>query len=144
MSASRQWQLFPEREPLSEDSVDTATRAAEDCLAKTSYDRTDIELLIFAGITRTAYVSEPALAAMVTGKMKMNDIIEDELDKKTFAFDVYNGAMGFLNACQIATEMIRAGKYRTAMIVTSEVELNREMHPEKMLGIVETGSAITP
>ena len=133
---------FPEREPLSEDSVDTATRAAEDCLAKTSYDRTDIELLIFAGITRTAYVSEPALAAMVTGKMKMNDIIEDELDKKTFAFDVYNGAMGFLNACQIATEMIRAGKYRTAMIVTSEVELNREMHPEKMLGIVETGSAI--
>ena len=72
----------------------------------------------------------------------MNDVIEDELDKKTFAFDVYNGAMGFLNACQIAAEMIRAGKYRTAMIVTSEVELNREMHPEKLLGIVETGSAI--
>ena len=134
--------IFPEHEPLSEDSVDTAVRAAEECLAKTSYDRTDIELLIFAGITRTAYVSEPALAAMVTGKMKMNDVIEDELDKKTFAFDVYNGAMGFLNACQIASEMIRAGKYRTAMVVTSEVELNREMHPEKMLGLVETGSAV--
>ena len=134
--------IFPEQEPLSDDSVDTAVRAAEICLAKTSYDRTDIELLIFAGITRTAYVSEPALAAMVTGKMKMNDVIEDELGKKTFAFDVYNGAMGFLNACQIATEMIRAGKYRTAMVVTSEVELNREMHPDKPLGLVETGSAV--
>tara|TARA_Y100001933_G_scaffold263432_1_gene324772 strand:- start:21215 stop:26581 length:5367 start_codon:yes stop_codon:yes gene_type:complete len=134
--------IFPEQEPLSEDSVDTAVRAAEICLAKTSYDRTDIELLIFAGITRTAYVSEPALAAMVTGKMKMNDVIEDELDKKTFAFDVYNGAMGFLNGCQIAAEMIRAGKYRTAMVVTSEVELNREMHPDKVLGLVETGSAV--
>ncbi len=134
--------IYPEIEPLSDDSVDTAVRAAEECLAKTSYHRTDIELLIFAGITRTAYVSEPALAAMVTGKMKMNDVIEDELDKKTFAFDVYNGAMGFLNACQIASEMIRSGKYRTAMIVTSEVELNREMHPDKMLGLVETGSAV--
>ena len=50
--------------------------------------------------------------------------------------------MGFLNACQIATEMIRAGKYRTAMVVTSEVELNREMHPDKPLGLVETGSAV--
>ncbi|MEE2781457.1 MAG: amino acid adenylation domain-containing protein [Planctomycetota bacterium] len=133
---------FPEREPLSEDSVDTAVRAAEDCLAKTSYEVADIELLIFAGITRTAYVSEPALAAMVAGKMKMNDVIEDELDKKTFAFDVYNGAMGFLNACQIASEMIRAGKYRNAMIVTSEVEVNREMHPDRLLEIAETGSAI--
>ena len=71
--------IFPEHEPLSEDSVDTAVRAAEECLVKTSYDRTDFELLIFAGITRTAYVSEPALAAMVTGKMKMNDVIDDSL-----------------------------------------------------------------
>ena len=50
--------------------------------------------------------------------------------------------MGFLNGCQIAAEMIRAGKCRTAMVVTSEVELNREMHPDKMLGLVETGSAV--
>lgn len=133
---------FPEGQELSEDSVDTAVHAAEACLEKTSYDRSDIELLIFSGITRTGYVSEPAIATMVAGKMKMNDIIEEETDKKTFAFDVYDGAMGFLNGCQIAAEMIRSGKCRRAMIVTSEVEINQKVHPGYPLGIAETGSAI--
>ena len=121
---------FPEDQKLSEDSVDTAVAAAEACLARSSYDVSDIELLIFAGVTRTGYVSEPAIAAMVAGKMKMNDIIESEEDKKTFAFDVYNGALGFLNGCQIATEMIHAGKCRTAMVITSEVEINKNYFPD--------------
>ncbi|MDP7268040.1 MAG: amino acid adenylation domain-containing protein [Pirellulales bacterium] len=133
---------YPEGKELSEDSADTAVYAAETCLKQTSYDVTDIELLIFAGITRTGYVSEPAIAAMVAGKMKMNDVIEAETDKKTFAFDVYNGAMGFLNGIQIAAEMIRAGKCRTAMVVTSEVDINKDVHPECPLELAETGSAV--
>lgn len=133
---------FPEGKELSEDSVDTAVSAAEVCMEKVSYDVADIELLIFAGITRTGYVSEPAIATMVAGKMKMNDTIELETDKKTFAFDVYNGSMSFLNGCQIASEMIRGGKYRTAMIVTSEVEINKDVYPDILMGIAETGSAM--
>ena len=79
---------------------------------------------------------------MVAGKMKMNDVIESETDKKTFAFDVYNASMSFLNGCQVATEMIRAGTFRTAMVVTSEVEINKHYFPARGLGLAETGSAV--
>jgi 3-oxoacyl-[acyl-carrier-protein] synthase III len=50
--------------------------------------------------------------------------------------------MGFLNGCQIAVEMIHAGKYRTAMVVTSEVEINKNFFPDRKLGVAETGSAV--
>jgi len=133
---------FPDDQPLPEDSVETAATAARICLADSAYEARDIELLLFAGVTRTGYVSEPALATMVAGKLKMNDTIESETDPKTLAFDVYNGAMSFLYACHIATEMIHAGKFQTAMVVASEVEVNRPFFPDCLLGMAETGAAV--
>jgi amino acid adenylation domain-containing protein len=133
---------FPEDADLPEDSVDTAAIAGRACLEASAYTAGDIGLLIFAGVTRTGYVSEPALATMVAGKLRMNDSIELETDPKTLAFDVYNGAMSFINGCQIATEMIHAGKFQTAMVVASEVEINKPYFPECLLGLAETGAAV--
>jgi 3-oxoacyl-[acyl-carrier-protein] synthase III len=133
---------FPEGAELPEDSVETAAIAGRACLAASAYSAGDIGLLIFAGVTRTGYVSEPALATMVAGKLKMNDTIELETDQKTLAFDVYNGAMSFINGCQIASEMIHAGKFQTAMVVASEVEINKPYFPDVMLSLVETGAAV--
>ena len=61
---------------------------------------------------------------------------------KTLAFDVLNGAVGFLNACQVAAGMIGAGKAEHAMVVASEIENNTPESGYSRNGISETGSAI--
>ena len=72
----------------------------------------------------------------------MNDTIDSQLEKKTFAFDLFNGAIGFLNACQVATGMIQAQKMKSAMIVTAEIENNLKVLPTELRGLQETGSAL--
>jgi 3-oxoacyl-[acyl-carrier-protein] synthase III len=61
---------------------------------------------------------------------------------RTLAFDISNGGVGFLNACHMAAELIRAGKHSVAMVVASEVENNLPGGPAAPIGIVETGSAV--
>jgi hypothetical protein len=39
-------------------------------------------------------------------------------------------------------EMIHAGKFQTAMVVASEVEVNRPFFPDCLLGMAETGAAV--
>lgn len=116
--------------------------AAEACLSTSSYSRKDIDLLIYAGVYRDEFLSEPALASIIAGELKINDTIETQQDKKTFAFDLFNGAVGFLNACQVSAEMIHAQKIRRALVVTSEIENNKVSRPDELLGIAETGSAV--
>lgn len=116
--------------------------AAENCLTMSSYSHNDIDLLIFSGIYRDEFLCEPAVAALVAGEMDINGAIETPQDKKTFAFDVFNGAIGTLNACHAAIGMMLGGKVGNALVVASEVENNRETAPEEVLGIEETGSAL--
>jgi 3-oxoacyl-[acyl-carrier-protein] synthase III len=42
----------------------------------------------------------------------------------------------------VAGKMIQAKKYKNAMIVTSEIENNRENYPGKLYGLEETGSVL--
>ncbi len=124
------------------EALELAVAAAENCLAKSSYSRDDINLLIYSGVYRDGYLCEPALASMVAGELEMNDTIDSQLEKKTFAFDLLNGAIGFLNACQVATGMIQAQKIKSAMIVTAEIENNLKVLPTELRGLQETGSAL--
>ncbi len=127
---------------LGGDSVGMVRVAAENCLAKSSYSQSDIDLLIYAGVYRDDFICEPAIASLVAGSLKMNDAPESQEDKKTLAFDTFNGAIGFLNACYVATRMIAAGKAKKAMVVASEIENNAKTRPTELLGIMETGSAV--
>jgi 3-oxoacyl-[acyl-carrier-protein] synthase III len=61
---------------------------------------------------------------------------------KTLAFDVLNGAVGFLNACHVAAGMIGAGKAEHAMVVASEIENNTADSGYPLNGISQTGSAV--
>ncbi len=124
------------------EALELAVAAAENCLAKSSYSQDDINLLIYSGVYRDDYLCEPALASMVAGELEMNDTIDSQLEKKTFAFDLLNGAIGFLNACQVATGMIQAQKIKSAMIVTAEIENNLKVLPTELRGLQETGSAL--
>jgi len=124
------------------EALELALAAARNCFATSSYSLSDIDLLIYTGVYRDEFLSEPALAAMVAGELKMNDTIESQLDRKTFAFDLFNGAIGFLNACQVAAGMIQAQKMKRVMVVTAEIENNAKTLPIELRGVQETGSAV--
>ena len=132
----------PAGPPGSRGSVELATQAAAQCLDRTGLDRDQLGLIIHAGVYRDEFISEPAIAALVAGELGVNDDIRSPDGPKTLAFDVFNGAVGFLNACQVAVQMIGAGKSAHAMVVASETENNDSSDAHPAYGLSETGSAV--
>ena len=122
------------------DSSALIRQAAESCLADSGLDRSGIGLIIHAGVYRTEFLSEPALAAIAAGDLGINHEPEAPGAGSTLAFDLANGAAGFLDACRVASEWILAGKASTALVVASEVENNAG--PDRKLGLAEMGSAL--
>ena len=123
-------------------AVGLAVQAAAACLDSSGLDKAALGLIIHAGIYRDEYICEPAIAALVAGELGINDDIETEDDPKSFAFDVLNGAVGFLNACHVAVHMIGAGKVEHALVMASEVENNTPDGDHPPYGLNETGSAL--
>jgi 3-oxoacyl-[acyl-carrier-protein] synthase III len=117
--------------------------AMDECLATSSYTKDDVELLIYAGASRDEFIGEPAIAALIAGRARMNETGGFPVPgKKTFAFDVYNGSVGFLNACYLGAGMIRAGRVKSVMIVASEIEPNAARPEWDQMGTAATGSAV--
>lgn len=123
-------------------SMDLLKHAAQHCFSHSKYESHDIGLLIFSGVYRSEYLLEPAYATLLAGELDMNATFPGPEGKKTFAFDVFNGALGFLNACYMAQQMIASGHYQTAMITASEIENNSGSSPDEFLGVGETASAL--
>lgn len=125
------------------DAFELASVAAEDCLAQSRYSRDEIDILMHAGVHRNEFICEPAVAALVAGRVNCNGAIQvHEAENKTFAFDVFNGAIGFFNACYNSVAMLHSGRYRNVMVVASEIENNTHYDRHELLGIKETGSAM--
>lgn len=134
--------IIPEGTKENMNFIDLLHCAAIKCLENSFYQCNDIELLIHCGVYRNEYTMEPACAALLAGKLDMNAALSDQEGSKTFAFDIFNGSVGFMNACYIAQQMIMAGNCKSAMVVASEIENNAELYPDKLLGVRETASAI--
>ncbi|MEZ0364410.1 amino acid adenylation domain-containing protein [Mycobacterium sp. pUA109] len=123
-------------------AVDLAVRAATACLEHSGLDRAALDLILYAGVSREDFLAEPAIAALVAGELAVNDDLESPDQPKTFVFDVLNGAVGFLNACQVGAQLIGAGKADHAMVVAAEIENNRAGTGHPLYGLSETGSAV--
>ena len=123
-------------------AVDLAVQGATACLDHSGLDRAALGLIIYAGVYRDDFMCEPAIAALVAGELGVNDDVESPDGPKTLAFDVLNGAVGFLNACHVAIQMIGAEKAEHAMVLASEIENNTPESGHPLLGIGETGSAV--
>jgi len=125
------------------DAIELARIAGEDCLRRSAYDRSQIDVVTHADVHRHEFICEPALGSIVAGRLKVNDLVKSTAQQtKTLALDVFNGALSFLNACHAAVAMIGAHKYRRVMIVASEIENNVRVRPDRLLGIKETASAM--
>jgi 3-oxoacyl-[acyl-carrier-protein] synthase III len=123
-------------------SLELLTRAATNCLRKSSCACKEIGLLIYTGVYRSEYLLEPAYAAFLAGELDMNATTTDQDDNKTLAFDIFNGSIGFLNACYVAQQMIAAENCKTAMIVAAEIENNTDSFTDERVGVGETASAL--
>jgi len=123
------------------DTLDLLTAAAEACLEESRFSRHEIDLLVSVGTYRTEFITEPAIAALAGGRLKMNDDRHPEDEHKTLAFDILSGPAGFLKSCYLAGELVRAGQIEQAMVMAAEVENNREVAPDQLFGIRELGAA---
>lgn len=123
-------------------AVALASCAAEDCFAHSQCRREDIDVLIHAGVYRDGFISEPALAALIAGQLRINHAVATETQHKTFAYDVLNGAIGFLNACHNGAAMIHSGRARKVLVVTAEIDNNAHLGHRDPLGLKETGAAV--
>ncbi len=131
-------------EPASGRCADTLAlldSAAQACLQQSRFPKEEIDLLISCGTYRSEFVMEPAIAALAGGRLLMNEDRSPADEHKTLAFDVISGPVGFLKSCYLAAELARAGQLEQAMLLASEVENNREVDPDNLLGIREMASA---
>ncbi|MGC4747329.1 3-oxoacyl-[acyl-carrier-protein] synthase III C-terminal domain-containing protein [Micromonospora sp. DT201] len=94
--------------------------ATGDCLRRAGARASDVDLLIHTGVYRTGMIAEPAIAAIAAGELGFDG--SATATGEVLAFDVTNGALGMLDGCRIAAELIRAGAAGTAVVVASEVE----------------------
>lgn len=96
--------------PAGSRASEASAKAGEAALAKSSFDRDQIDLLIHSSVCRDRL--EPATAAYVHGLLK--------LPGKTQIFDVSNACLGFLNAMVVAASMIESGQIERALVVSGE------------------------
>ncbi len=121
-------------------SLGLMVRAAENCLRASSRSGDDIDLLIQSGVYRSDFICEPAIATLLADELGFKGA--SVAGKNIFAFDVMNGALGFLNACFSAVAMLQTGRYRRAMVVAAEIENNAGFPSADLRGINECASAV--
>jgi len=107
-------------------SVDHAVRAGEACIEKAGIDKSEIDILINTGVYRDHNIVEPAMATLIQKKLGVNADPIQEGANSTFAFDLMNGAGGFLYAAQTAQALIKSGARKMALIVSSDTHPSME------------------
>ena len=111
MTGIRERRFWPSNTSASYASAE----AGEAVLAKSSFDRDQIDLLVHAAVCRDRF--EPATAAYVHGLLKLSG--------KTQIFDVSNACLGFLNAMVVTGCMIESGQIERALICFQEKMADR-------------------
>jgi 3-oxoacyl-[acyl-carrier-protein] synthase III len=134
--------ILPAGSDSTGDAVSMLAAAARECFMRSRYHRRDVELIINAGVYRNDFLCEPAVASLVAGRLQSDDDRHGSADPGTLAFDLTCGSLGLLQACFVAANMMASGRFRTAMVMAAEIELNRDGCPTKRLGLQETGTAL--
>ena len=98
-----------------EDSLVLATRAARDCLSRSRYRATELDVVISVSITRYRggyrMYFEPALSLAIKRELGALSAIH---------FDVSNACAGMMTGVWMLDRMIRAGEVRNGMVVSGE------------------------
>jgi 3-oxoacyl-[acyl-carrier-protein] synthase III len=123
-------------------SMELCRRAAEPCIKYSAFNKEDIGLVVSVSVYRDEYFCEPAFSSFVQNDLKINHNKMDSLGPKTLSLDVLNGAMGFLNACQLCSAMINAGKIKTGLVVSSDLVNGNVSEKGDSPGFLPSGAAM--
>jgi 3-oxoacyl-[acyl-carrier-protein] synthase III len=99
--------------------VELAADAGRDCLARAGCAAQDVDVLIYCGVYRDKLLSEPAVASMLAGRLSV-DVADRSRRYSKVAFDISDGAIGFLKACHCGAQMIDSGRVCRVLVLTSE------------------------
>jgi 3-oxoacyl-[acyl-carrier-protein] synthase III len=132
--------VVPFGTPIRKETYPLCRVAAEQCLNQSTYDRNEIDLLIFTGVYRTDNIVEPAIAAIIAKELGLGT--SSDAKQKILCFDVADGSAGMVKAIHLAAQMIQSGQARLALIVASEIEPNASLDGQPQLGIESTASAL--
>ena len=102
-------------------SLELCRLAAEPCIQQSTCKREDIGLLVSVAVYRDKYFCEPSFSSFVQNDLKINHDKTDSSGSKTLSFDVLNGSLGFLNACQLGHVMLASDKVKAAIVVSSDI-----------------------
>ena len=121
-------------------NVKLAARAVRHALTAGTSADAGPGLLVYSGVYREAFISEPALATMVAKELGITGSRIDKDPRPFLAFDVMNGPPGVLMACQVAGRMLlsRGG---VAVVATSEFA-ETPVEGQQPLGLANAGSAL--
>ena len=121
-------------------NVVLAARAVQRALAASTAADPHPGLLIYSGVYREAFLSEPALATMVAKELGIRGSRLDRELRPFLAFDVMNGPPGVLMACQVAGRMLLS---RDGVAVIAASEFNETpVGGQSSLGLASAGSAL--
>ena len=133
---------FEDNSGSSTTSLELIRKAAMPCIENSAYKKEDIGVLINVSVYRDNYFCEPAFASFVQNDLGINHDKEDSSEPKTLSFDLLNGAMGFLNACQVVDAMADAGRVKAGLIVSGDV-IDYEMNEKSdNSGFILSGAAM--
>ena len=121
-------------------NVRLAARAAERALAAAPASDRHLGLLVYTGVYRESFVSEPALGALVAHEMGIEGSNRRPGRRRMLAFDLMNGPPGVLMACQITGRLL-AARGDVAVIAASEYD-ETPVSGQDPLGIANVGSAL--
>jgi 3-oxoacyl-[acyl-carrier-protein] synthase III len=115
--------------------------AGEAAFKASAHKRKDFSHLVFIGLHRTDWVTEPAIAAFIAGDLRMNEARNGD-GRSTFAFDLTQGATGFLTACEVSRQLLARDPERRVLVVSAELDPNTRTRPDLPLGIEPSGAAV--
>ena len=121
-------------------NVTLATRAVQRALDASNAPDRHLGILVYSGVYREAFISEPALAAMVAKELDIKGSRLDRDLRPFLAFDVMNGPPGVLIACQMVGRLLLS-REGVAVIATSEFN-ETPVDGQPSLGLVNAGSAM--
>lgn len=103
-------------------TLELTQNSGDACFRESGYDRNDIDLVLHATTFRNKdqIEVEPAFAVYIQNALEINQSEDAEPTSKTFALDIMDGSLGFMQACQIAEVMIKAGKSKTVLVISGE------------------------
>ncbi|WP_067847170.1 hypothetical protein [Nocardia lijiangensis] len=99
--------------------VEHSGRAARRAMDRAGIQPEQVGVLINAGVHRDSNTVEPAVSALIQKAAGIG--LEYEKDDPTsFSFDLMNGAVGVLNAVQVATSILETGSAEHVLIVSGD------------------------